>query len=117
MKVFSCPDLKVPSHSVADLQNWQKIDDAFVAEMATVMRDKYGYTGARTGQVFRIPWADGYAQYMVAERGTTMHLVHVPTGDAWHVPEYMTRGLRKADILAALHREAVVAKLFARPSA
>ena len=47
------------------------------------------------GKEIYIPWADGAARYMVLN-GTK--LIHIPLGDGWNVPDYMTRGLRVADL-------------------
>ena len=61
-----------------------------------------GFRHALTGKLIRIPWADSYAEYMIAN-GTT--LLHMPLMDAWHVPDYQLRGLRVAD-LKAMARDA-----------
>lgn len=63
------------------------------------------------GEVIRIPWADGYAQYMVY-RTNPLQLLHVPLGDAWNVPEYMTKGLTGQDIRDMLERDRKLKELF-----
>jgi hypothetical protein len=58
-----------------------------------------GYTGKLTGTEYNIPHADSHAQYMVAEKGSTCILVHLPLCDAWHAPAATLRGTRRQDIL------------------
>jgi|SRR5947207_7182107 len=119
MKVFTAPNrIQPPDLATAGMVAgrfqpavYEAAQQEYLQKVRQLLLDQ-GYTGPHTGEVFRIPWADGYAQYMVAERGKAMALVHLPLGDGWHVPPYMTRGLRKADILTDLARTKNLAALF-----
>lgn len=108
MKVYKLLDefeSKVPSFEL-DLRAYQAAQDQFVKELAEQVR-KIGWTGDLTGEVWHHPIADGYAQYMVIEAPAprkAMGLMHLPLGDAWQAPEYVTRGVRRADIVAAAKR-------------
>lgn len=71
-----------------------EVDASFYAKVRDWLKAS-GYAHRLTGKLIRLPWADSYAEYMIAN-GTT--LIHMPLGDAWNVPEYMVRGLRVADL-------------------
>ena len=62
------------------------------------------------GEIVRFPIADGYAQYMIWD-GRSM--IHLPLGDAWQIPEAHARGLRLADLRENVRRERAIADLFA----
>ena len=40
------------------------------------------------GEIIRVPYADGCAQYMVAKVNGKHALVHMPLGDAWRDPAF-----------------------------
>lgn len=115
MKVFNPPlAVKIPDWNPA---TWQADEAAYKVELAETMR-KGGWTGPLTGEVVSFPRADGYAQYMVVDpppktRGAATSLIHLPLGDAWHIPEAHARGLRKSDIVAMVERDRKMAELFA----
>jgi hypothetical protein len=101
MKVFSAPDevqKPVIDYTNFDSQAYEKAEADYIAALKDHLI-KLGYTGPNTGAEFNIPFADGAARYMVAEHGRSLALVHLPLGDAWNVPEYMTRGLRRSEVL------------------
>jgi hypothetical protein len=54
------------------------------------------------GGIFRIPWADSYAYYLVTS-DDPLTLQHIDYGDAWSVPSYMIRGISPADVDMHLH--------------
>ena len=84
-------------------------EEAWTEKLAQWCRDNS--TSDIAGEVIRIPWADGSANYMV---WTTrpVQLIHIPLGDAWDVPEYMTRGLRAADLREMVERDRRLASWF-----
>ena len=55
-------------------------------------------SGEVKGFLLPIPWADGYAYYLVTN-DNPLTLQPVLVHDEWQVPYYMIRGLRVADIL------------------
>jgi hypothetical protein len=61
-----------------------------------------GYKHKNLGKIIRFGVADGYAQYMVAN-GTT--LIHLEEVDAYHVHDALLRGLRATDIDAMIKRD------------
>lgn len=89
---------------------WRQIDEKYYQQVERWLRDN-GYTGKRTGKLWLYGVGDGNAVYMVAERRGSIKLIHLPVGDAWHVPDVVLRGLRQGDI-----REYVDApKVFGEP--
>lgn len=98
MKCFAAPEQITPPKSS------RAAEGAYKNQLAEHLRG-LGFTGPLTGEIVRFPFADSYAFYMVADAPQTMSLVHCPLGDAWDLPGYQTRGLRKTDILAAINRE------------
>ena len=105
MKVYAVPDaIKVPEfqdcmvNGSFDPAKYDTSNDRFFDDLEAELR-RMGYTGKRTGKLWRSPMADGYAIYMVAEKGSTMVLIHCPIGDAWCLPEWQTRGLTRAEVI------------------
>jgi hypothetical protein len=49
------------------------------------------------GRCFRLPWADGYAQYMIVDG---RRCICLPLGDAWNVPDHQLRGLTVKELTA-----------------
>lgn len=88
MKVFDVPvGLEFEGHDYAnfnmDAEN-KKIN-AHQERLKQWLKNN-GYTGKNTGAIVRFPVADGYAQYMVAEHGSTVSLVHLTYFDAYVYP-------------------------------
>jgi hypothetical protein len=115
MKVFAAPDdLGVPSLLVngeVDQQQYEEAEATYLKQLQERLRT-LGFPGKHTGREFHIPWADGAARYMVAETATgAMHLIHLPLGDAWDVPDYMTRGLRKGDVIRRIRADDKIASM------
>src|SRR5690606_25023716 len=101
LKVYSAPEGIEPpviDYKNFSLEAYEKSEREYLERLKQRLIE-LGWNGPNTGEEFRIPWADGHARYMVAEAGRRMVLVHLPLFDAWGVPEYMTRGLRKADVV------------------
>lgn len=64
---------------------------------------KVDVNGSLIGAVIALPFADGAAHYVVI-KNRPLTLQHIPYCDAWHVPYYTIRGLRKADIARMICR-------------
>lgn len=109
MKVYA-PPASIPQPGFR-YETWQQDEADYKAKLAEHVR-KTGWTGKLSGEVVSFPRADGYAQYMVAERAGTMALIHLPLGDAWSIPEAHARGLRKADIVALVRQRKAIAAMF-----
>jgi hypothetical protein len=60
-------------------------------------------SGTLKGEIFRYGVADGYAQYVVLH-SSPLTLIHLPVGDAWHIPDVVARGLRASDVKAYVER-------------
>ena len=95
---YPAPEYDYRASNLAE--NMLEVDRAYCNQLATFLSGK-GYHHKLTGKIIRLPYADGCAQYMIAN-GTS--LIHLPLGDAWQVPDYTTRGLRASD-LARLAQE------------
>lgn len=67
-------------------------------------------TGEIVGGVLALPYADGYAYYIVT-KAKPLTLRWIPYCDAWQVPDVYIRGLRLEDVRSMLH---VQKKRFAR---
>jgi hypothetical protein len=94
MKVYSPPvEIGEPPALRGSLPDTQVAEDAWLDGLRNWCKDRSKHRLA--GKMIYLPIADGAAQYMVLN-GTT--LIHVPLGDAWHVPDYQTRGLRVSDL-------------------
>ena len=112
MKVYACPEhIKAPEIDFRNYSLEKEIaaENAHKAELTAWLKAN-GYKGKHTGKVLRIPHADGYAQYMVAD-GPKSFLVHLPYGDAWDSPHasYMP----KKTVLENIAREEAMNRLFA----
>jgi len=59
--------------------------------------------GVLVGLLVSFPYADGAAYYRVIKE-KPLTLQHIPYGDAWQVPGYQIRGLRKEDIFNLARR-------------
>jgi len=67
--------------------------------------------GEIVGFLLSIPWADGYAYYLVTN-DEPLTLQPVLVHDAWQVPYYQIRGLRKSDIVNRQKSAKKIGKLF-----
>lgn len=85
-------------------------ENEFKADLKAFL-NRSGFNHQLTGEVVRFPIADGYAQYMVADANT---LIHLPLGDAWQIPGPHARGLRISDIKAMVERDRKRAELWKR---
>jgi hypothetical protein len=97
-KVFDSPsEIKLPAFS---METYKADEEKFLIELKDfVIKRK---PGKNVGEIVRFSYADGYAQYMIASM-KPLELVHIPTGDAWHLP-YVNR-LTAKDIQANLDFE------------
>lgn len=88
MKVFTLP-AEVPA-PVVDYRNFDiKKMEADELEHSGKLKEHLiamGYKGPHTGKVLRIPHADGFATYMIADAPRQTCLIHLPYGDAWNSP-------------------------------
>lgn len=117
MKVYSCPS-EVPLPAV-DYANYShdkvtadenKHKEALKAHLIAL-----GYTGEHTGKIYRVPVADGYAQYMVADGGRSSVLIHLGYGDAYHSRD--VAHVPKKVILERIARDAKFTSLWRTPKA
>lgn len=115
MKCYAPPsDIPLPASNFSDpAYDWQAEDQKYIAALKQKLQDG-GYNGPNTGEIVRFGIADGYAQYMVAEKGRSMVLIHLPLGDEWDIPAAHMRGLTRKDILEDIRRSKAMDKLFGR---
>lgn len=76
-------------------QRYEREEQAYIKAIQDLAR-KNGKHEA-LGTIVRFPYADGYAQY-VLWKVKPLQLVHLAVGDAWDLPDYVTRGIRLSDI-------------------
>ena len=112
MKVYSCP-AEVPAPK-PDYRNWNcEAETAREEEHSAALKQWLidgGYNGPHTGGIASFGVADGYARYMLADKGRSSILIHLPYGDVYqyqHV-EY----LPKAEILRNIESGNKIASLF-----
>ena len=105
-KVFAHPEhIKVPS-----LGNYETYGDEvkrFEAELKEFCVQESKCKDA--GEIISFPIADGKAMYMVFQYSK---LIHIPTYDAYQIPEAHARGLRKDDIVKLIKSAKAIAELF-----
>jgi hypothetical protein len=77
--------------------DWQKQEEDYIKRLRKYCKEHTDSKSNLVGVIFRIPYADGHAQYMVF-RTKPLEMIHVPIGDAWDAPDYQTRGIRLQDI-------------------
>ena len=61
-----------------------------------------GFTGKHSGEVYRTPIADGYAEYILAD-GPKSFLIHLPYGDAYNDPNI--RFIPKKEIIRRIEAD------------
>lgn len=117
MKVYSAPvEVKSPNvdYTKFNMDDYESENKRYFADLKTALV-AMGYTKPLTGELVYYSMGDGSAIYMIAE-GRTTFLVHCDVGDAWSLPEWQTRGLRKADIIKSVNGRKTLAALFAKKS-
>lgn len=103
--VYAVPEeIHVPDFN---FESWEEDDKKFTKELREFCF-QCG-EGKYVGKIFRIPHADGYAQYMVASE-KPFSLIHMPLGDAWDSP--LVNGLTVKAIKSMIDGEERLAKLF-----
>lgn len=90
-------DYMEPERARPNLEGLRKAEGEWVERLAEWCRSHTDSSSDLVGEVIHIPWGDGAALYMVF-RTKPLQLIHLPIGDAWSVPDYMTRGLRVSDL-------------------
>ena len=101
MQVYAAPELSISADIPFDLNHAET--DAAIERYRQALREwiraRLVEEGKRphklAGKSIFIPWADGAAEYMILDG---RRMINVPLMDAWNVPDYMTRGLRVADL-------------------
>ncbi len=78
-------------------RDW-KAEREWMSDLISEGDRAYVERGDLIGYVARFNVADGYAFYKVTSL-RPLKLAHVPTGDAYMIPDAHLRGLRKADIV------------------
>ena len=112
MKVYALPgELPVPEFSFDG--DWAAREEAH-RESVRAWLKQAGYTGKHSGKVLRIPYADGYAEYMLAD-GTKSFLFHLPYGDGYDSRD--VNFLPKKEVLARIEQQERMDALFNRAKA
>jgi hypothetical protein len=99
MKVYACPDecqFPEPDYSNYNPDNERKREEEHQLKLKQWLADA-GYTGPYTGEIYSTPRADGYANYMIGDKGRSGILIHLPYGDGWDSPD--VEYLPKAEII------------------
>jgi hypothetical protein len=91
-------------------EEWQKAEDAYIQANRDWLKAN-GKTHRLAGQIIRFPVGDGYAQYMVIDGRSLMHL---EVDDKWQIPEAHSRGLRLSDVEQMIERDKKMDELFGR---
>lgn len=115
MKIYSCNDhVSAPEVDVNvpyDRTREAQAEAEYLTAMKTHLRTTLGCTGANTGKILRVPFADGAAQYMLAE-GRQSFLVHLELGDAYHNPD--VQYLPKKEVLRRIQSAEAFAEAWAK---
>lgn len=115
MKVYQLPITLQATLPKPDYRNFKY--DTLVADEAAHQESikqfliTHGYTGKHTGGVLRMPFADGHAEYMLAD-GNPSILLHLPYGDAWDHPDVTF--LPKKEIVKRIKAHAAMVKAFSK---
>lgn len=112
MKVYAAPaDITL----VTDYSNYNRVEEqkkeAAYKEAIKSWLVENGYNGPNTGGIASFPVADGYAQYMLGEKGRSTILIHLEIGDAYNY-QFIER-LTKADIMQSITRDKNMKAMFA----
>lgn len=116
-KVYSCPEsVQFSGHSYQnfDLKAEEAKITAHKEQLKKWLLDQ-GYNGEYTGEVIKFNVADGYAQYMVGDKGTNGRgfiLIHLPYWDAYQF-NYVGK-LSKADIVYNIKTQRKMDEFFKR---
>lgn len=103
MKVFATPpNLPAPEY---DLRHYNpdriaRKEAAHVAALTEWLVTEEGCKPGLTGKIAQFQVADGYAQYMFADKGRESFLIHLPYGDGYQF-RYIER-LTREDILVQI---------------
>ena len=103
-QVFSAPEeIKVPCISKYlvngkfDHEGYNKAEAEYLAELKAMLLRRSDTKNV--GEIIQIPYADSYAQYMVAGM-KPLQLVHIPLGDAWDTS--LVNGMTAEDVQARI---------------
>lgn len=101
--VYSAPEPAPAIEGIAQYEQYEADCEAYIERMQKWARDNRRYRGqsvdsdALVGEILRVGYADGYAQYVVI--GTKpVQLMHLAVFDAWDIPTWQARGLRLTDV-------------------
>lgn len=83
------------------IAKWEKDVENFTKIVSAWAKRHSPSNNELVGELFCIPIADGHASYIVYNT-KPLQLIHLPHGDGYDAPDYMTRGIRVADIQAYL---------------
>lgn len=113
MKVYAAPAgiTLTPDYSNYNREAEQKKEEAYKAEIKKWLTEN-GYNGPLTGEVASFGVADGYAQYMLGDKGRSGILIHLDIGDGYQFP-YVER-LTKADIVQSINRDKNMRAIFGK---
>lgn len=116
-KVFSPPtEIHVPDFDEAfvngrySMEKDNELHEKFYEDLRSWLAVNYPNHKLR-GEIVRFQVADGYAQYMIVD-GTTM--IHLPLGDAYAIPDAHARGLRASDLSELVESRKRLDALFGR---
>lgn len=109
-KIYSPPsELGEPETHYGDWEKHQSAEAEYIKKVqAWALKNG---SGNLCGEIFRYPVGDGCAQYVVL-KSSPLTLIHLPVGDAWHIPAVVARGLRLQDLKDDIQRSRSLGKLF-----
>ena len=110
-QIYKAPEEWVPDYTTRDCKAERDREHAYIERIATLA--KQNGTHPLLGEIYRVPMADGYAQYIVWQT-KPLHLVWLEFGDAWQMSDAEARGTRLADIQNQVDFEAKWKKLVAK---
>jgi hypothetical protein len=112
MKVYSVPEevaFAEPDYANYDFKREQAREVEHRERLKAWMVEN-GFSGEHTGKIVRFGVADGYAQYMMADKGRSSFLVHLPYGDAYHYRD--VEFLPRAEVIRRLEAEDKLQSIF-----
>lgn len=95
-----------------NVETYEADEEKYIADLRKWLTDN-GYTGKYVGETVQFPYADGYAVYMIASLKPAT-LVHVPIGDAWHLPAAHIRGLTAKELKAQVDNTKALQAVFGK---